>query len=187
MISLLDLRTFIRCEKNLIKTKMDPLNIRKREELEKIIGHRICPLAAEETALIEMGVYVNSEMPLTVYLCEIDRGSARGGVQSELVQSRALTPCSEEYAGECHLYREFGTTTVNFHSTPEMPSCSIELNSGTKYEIVERRQIRGPGFGMNSSHRYNTKHAGTFIKAVGDVLYFTPNLRINKFDIETIT
>ena len=50
---------------------------------------------------------IEGEKPIIVFKCSVDGGTARYGQQSDLIPIpyAVLTPCSQEYAKTCILYR----------------------------------------------------------------------------------
>jgi len=79
---------------------MEPINQEKKQELEKMVGHEICPLIA--TTQINMYCIGKIER----YVCSVDGGNARGGEGGAAsYRNNAETPCSAEYAKTCPLFR----------------------------------------------------------------------------------
>ena len=157
---------------------MDTITYERKQKLEQMIGCKICPLTIEEKTAIPAGLFENSEMPLTVYGCVADGGTARGGKQSQLVEARALRPCSEEYGKECDLYARAHKAVLPNNCSPP-----IELNSGVEYTLTVREQHRGPGFGTTPVER-QTPYRATFVRVIGDILYFSTSRHIQKPNLE---
>lgn len=156
---------------------MNTITHERRQELEQMLGCKICPLTIEEKTDVPAWLF-GGEMPLTVYGCVADGGTAKGGQQSRLVDSRALRPCTAEYGRECDLYIQAHKAVLPNNGSPP-----TELNSGTEYTLLVREPHRGPGFGTTAVEA-NVPYRATFVRVIGDVLYFSTDRHIQKPNLE---
>lgn len=92
--------------------KLIPINSDRKVELEKEVGHHVCSYTAEQVKQVgyaeSYGIPVHLPGPKTFYLCAINGEDARGGQSLPFlprVEPGSVTPCSEEYAKTCPLYR----------------------------------------------------------------------------------
>ena len=82
---------------------MKILTDRERQITERKHGTRICPLTAIVNEPVTRGI-IHGDDTIKLFVCGYNSGTARYGIQSEIAESRARTPCPLAEADRCELY-----------------------------------------------------------------------------------